>query len=70
MPEIKRRVIPMHIEYACDECSKAPNPGCLLEFTGKVLPMIPPKYEYTCTNCKKLFIKDKLYPEILYEYES
>jgi len=70
MPEIKYIAVSYLHEYACDECSQKPNPGCLLESTGKALPTSPMKYEYKCPNCEKIYILNELYPKITFEKEE
>jgi hypothetical protein len=66
MPEIKRRVKTVEINYACDECSVKPNPGCVLKKTGQVFMTHPEKYQHECPNCKKKFSLPIPYPYIDY----
>lgn len=64
MPELKREVHSFMVEYACDECSQKPNPGCILRPTGSIAMTYPAKYEYECPNCKKIVTLNARYPEI------
>ncbi len=67
MPEIRREVKPIMFEYACDECSQKPNPGCILVRTDKMVFLtFPAKFEYECSNCKKIFELNNFYPRVEY----
>lgn len=44
MGERSREVRVYLVEYRCDEC------GSLMEFTGRMLPSLPPLYEHRCRN--------------------
>ncbi len=71
MPELKREVHSFMVEYACDECSQKPNPGCILRLTGSIAMTYPEKYEYECPSCKKRISLPHVYPRIAYfEFEG
>jgi hypothetical protein len=65
MPELKRKVIPIWVEYACDECIQKPNPGCLLK--PSAFGTYQSHFFYECPNCKKLYEFKNAYPRIEYE---
>lgn len=67
MTETRTEVKPIKINICCDECSKKPNPGCVLKNTGDVYLTYPSRYIYKCPICEKIFKLDKHYPRIEYE---
>lgn len=67
MSEINKEVKTYMTHYACDECEKIPNPGCILRRTGFIRPTNPPTYVYECPHCKKEYNLSKSYPNIYYE---
>lgn len=70
MPEIRKTVVPIEINYGCDDCSKKPNPGCLLKRNDFVYLTNPPRYEYFCPLCDKKYVFNEIYPKIIFEEEE
>jgi len=69
MAEIKAEVKTILVNYACDKCSQNPNPGCILNRTGRNVYLSDPmKFEYKCPSCNELFWLDEAYPKVEYEY--
>jgi hypothetical protein len=62
MAEIKGEIKTYIIQYACDDCEKIPNPGCILNKRELVLLTHPPIYSYECPSCKKKYKFSKSYP--------
>lgn len=70
MPEIIQKVRPVMLNYACDDCCKKPNPGCILKRTGNQFLTYPVTYEYKCPSCYKIYMLKDAYPSIDYEKED
>lgn len=67
MAERKWLVKVFEVNYYCDDCSKIPNPGCLLKFTGIIQPTNPYKYQHQCPFCEGIYYLGKRYPILIYE---
>lgn len=65
--ETRYKVQPYEINVYCEDCSKKPNPGCILIRQPYYLPCFPPLYVYRCPLCNKQYKLEKLYPTIVYE---
>lgn len=66
MSKITKKVDAYISQYACDDCEKIPNPGCMLELKH-VLTRLPPIYVHECPNCRKEYKLDDSYPRVFYE---
>lgn len=62
MPETRRPVRPVLVEYTCDECESG-----TLNATDIVLSTQPPQYQHQCNGCKELFNMPSKFPKIEYE---
>lgn len=62
MPEMKKPVQTMRVDYVCDVC----NTG-VMTATGMVLTSYPPQYEHTCSHCGAVGRLRNQYPTVRYE---
>jgi len=62
MPETKKEVKPVLVEYICDVCGE----GKMVK-TERSYPMKPPKFEYQCNKCGEINNFFKSYPTVEYE---
>ncbi len=67
MSELKGESKTYIIQYACDDCEKIPNPGCVIVKQNKGLMTYPTIYFYECPNCKKEYEFVGDYPRVVYE---
>lgn len=64
--ESRVEVKTIRVNVTCEDCSKKPNSGCLLSFTGLVLASYPPQYMYVCPLCKRKYHLLHSYPYLEY----
>lgn len=67
MSEIRKEAKTYIVQYACDDCEKIPNPGCILEKQSTVMLTYPDIYYYKCPNCKKEYKFSQDYPVFQHE---
>lgn len=67
MTETRVEVKSIKIDIHCDECSKKPNPECVLVNTGDFYITHPTRYIYKCPLCEKIFEFEKHYPRVEYQ---
>lgn len=61
MPETRKPVQPVSVDYVCDECGTGK-----MRFGGIVWDSYPPQYPHGCTNCKANKVFHRTYPYIAY----
>jgi len=63
MPEIRKKVVPISINYRCDNC------GNFIYGIDRMICIIPPIWQYVCSNnlCNKTYEFRETYPRIEYE---
>lgn len=70
--ELRRQLNAFEVNICCEDCSKKPNPGCILKLleTPELIQHLihPPKYDYQCPSCQKIITLTKLYPYIEHNY--
>ena len=59
--EKRFEVKPIIVRQYCDDCKDSE-----LVSNGNILMSNPPKYQYRCTRCERIYVFDRNYPDVQY----
>ena len=66
MMEVKKKAIPIFVEYMCDECGE----GMMYPDGNTTLATYPPQYSHKCSICGNIKVFYTQYPRIEYKIKE